>query len=220
MPGVQRIDGIVTMNVAIFGATGGVGSQLLRLSEAHGDEIRLLVRDPSKLPAEPEGAHVHVETGDVHDPACVAATIAGSAVVFSTLGARSLGATTLYSEGGGNIVRAMERDGPRRLIVVTSGGAEREPNASLASRIAFGAVLRNVLTDMRRWEELITRSTLDWTIVRPTGLLDSAATGKYRTNERFMPKGAGSIPRADVADFLYRAASDDATIGKVISVST
>ncbi|MGB8265901.1 MAG: NAD(P)H-binding protein [Candidatus Velthaea sp.] len=208
-----------TMNIALFGATGGVGSLLLRRAASNGDSIRLLLRDRRKFAADLDGAHVDVVTGDVHDSANVAATIEGSDVVFSALGARSLGATTLYSAGGGNIVTAMERAGPRRLIVVTSGGAEREPNASFATRIAFGAILRNVLADMRRWEDRITRSSLAWTIVRPTGLLDTPGTGTYRTADRFMPKGAASISRADVADFLYRAASDDSTIGKIVSLS-
>jgi uncharacterized protein YbjT (DUF2867 family) len=209
-----------TINVALFGATGGVGSWLLRRSAANGDAIHVLVRDRAKLPADLNGARIETLVGDVLDPANVAATLAGADVVFSTLGARSLGATTLYSHGGGNIVNEMERSGPRRLIVVTSGGTEHEPNASIASRIAFGAILRNVLADMRLWEERIKRSNLAWTIVRPTGLVDGPGKGNYRTNERFMPKGASSIARADVADFLYRAATDDSTIGKIVSVST
>jgi putative NADH-flavin reductase len=208
------------MNVAIFGATGGVGSCLIRRSAAHHDSIRALVRDRGKLPPDLGEAQVDAIAGDVLDPASVAATIEGADVVFSTLGARSLKPTTLYSAGGGNIVSAMERMGPRRLIVVTSGGVEQEPNANMMSRVAFRTMLRNVLADMHLWEERIMRSNLAWTIVRPTGLLDTPATGKYRTNERFMPKGAASISRADVADFLYRAATDEATIRKIVSVST
>jgi putative NADH-flavin reductase len=207
------------MNVAIFGATGGVGSELLRRAASNGDSIRMLVRDPNKIPPDLIGTSVETVVGDVLNIASVDATLEGSDVVFSTLGARSLGKTTLYSDGGGNIVTEMERRGPRRLIVVTSGGAEPEPNASLTSRIAFGSILRNVLADMRIWEKRIMRSNLAWTIVRPTGLLDAPWTGNYRTSDRYMPQGAASIARADVADFLYRAASDDATIGKIISVS-
>jgi len=194
------------VNVTIFGATGGVGTHLLRDCLAAGHSVRALVRDPTKIPRDLEAAQVEPLVGDARDPADVAAAI--------------LKETTLYSVGGGNIVDAMERSGPKRLIVVTSGGVEREPNANFIQRtLVFGGILKNVLTDMRRMEERITASSLAWTIVRPTRLMDDPATGNYRAVERYMPKGAARINRADVAGFMLKAAADDATIGKIIALA-
>ncbi len=208
------------MNVTIFGATGGVGTHLLRDCLAAGHSVRALVRDPTKIPRDLEAAQVEPLVGDARDPADVAAAIAGSEIVFSALGGDDLKETTLYSVGGGNIVDAMERSGPKRLIVVTSGGVEREPNANFIQRtLVFGGILKNVLTDMRRMEERITASSLAWTIVRPTRLMDDPATGNYRAVERYMPKGAARINRADVAGFMLKAAADDATIGKIIALA-
>lgn len=208
------------MNVTIFGATGRVGGYLLRDCLAAGHTVRVLVRDPAKLPAGLDRARLEVFAGDARDPAAVERAIAGSDLVFSALGGDDLKVTTLYSVAGANFVDAMERNGPRRLIVVTSGGVEREPNATFIQRtLVFGGILKNVLTDMRRMEERITHSTLAWTIVRPTRLMDDPATGVYRVVERYMPKGASRINRADVAGFMLRAAGDDATVDKIFALA-
>ena len=208
------------MKVTIFGSTGGVGSRLLRLCLDAGHEVRAFARDPGKVAADLDRTHLSVVAGDARNPAAVALAIVGSDVVFSALGGDDLKETTLYSVGGGNIVDAMERGGPRRLIAVTSGGVEREPNANFIQRtLVFGGILKNVLTDMARMEARITASALAWTIVRPTRLVDDPPTGAYRAVDRYMPKGAARITRGDVAAFMLRAAGDDATIGKVFALA-
>jgi putative NADH-flavin reductase len=208
------------VKVALFGATGGVGGHLLRRCLEAGHAVRALVRDPAKLPPGLDAANLEIVAGDARDAAAVASTIAGTEAVFSALGGDDLKETTLYSVAGGHIVDAMEREGPRRLVVVTSGGVEREPNATFIQRtLVFGGILKNVLTDMRRMEERVEHSTLDWTIVRPTRLMDDPATGRYRVAERFMLKGAARINRADVAGFMLKAAADPAAIRKIYALA-
>jgi uncharacterized protein YbjT (DUF2867 family) len=208
------------MNVALFGATGGVGRYLLERCIAQGDTTRVLVRDAAKLAPGTAGRLAEVVVGDVRDAAAVARTLAGSEVVFSALGADGLGPTTLYSASGENIVAAMLESGPRRLLLVTSGGVEPEPNGNFIQRaVVFGVLLKNVLADMRLLERRVQESGLDWTIVRPTRLVDGPSTGSYRVNDRVMPPAAAQIARGDVAAFMYRAASDPTTVGKVFALA-
>jgi putative NADH-flavin reductase len=49
-------------------------------------------------------------------------------------------------------------------------------------------------------------SGLDWTLVHPTMLTKGPAKGRYLVGERLPMKGNPTISRADVADFLYKAA--------------
>jgi putative NADH-flavin reductase len=71
-------------------------------------------------------------------------------------------------------------------------------------------LLRNVLTDHAKEEDLIKQSTLDWVIVRPARLTNGPYTGRYQSGEDV--RGGtflASISRADVADFMVKQLTDD-----------
>ncbi len=206
------------MRVAIFGATGGVGRWLMAIARENGDHVKILVRDPSKLPRD-LGA-IGVVRGDVLDREAVDAVVGGSDVVLSALGSQGLGPTDLYSRGIANIIAAMKHASITRLLAVTSAGVEDDPNMNFfARRIVMPFVLRNVLADMREMERQIVQSGLVWTIVRPSRLTDGPRTGLYRANDRFVPEGGREISRADVADFMVRVIVDERTIKKVAAVA-
>ncbi len=206
------------MRVAIFGATGGVGRWLVSISRENEDHVKLLARDPSSLPKD-LGA-IGVIRGDVLDLEAVDATVGGCDVVFSALGSRGLGATTLYSRGMANIITAMKANSVTRLLAITSAGVEDDPNMNFfARRFVMPVILRNVLADMRVMESEIEASGLVWTIVRPGRLTDGPRTGLYRANDRFVPEGGREISRADVADFMHRVVADERTIRKIAALT-
>jgi uncharacterized protein YbjT (DUF2867 family) len=68
-------------------------------------------------------------------------------------------------------------------------------------------------------EDILGKSGLDWTIVRPPKLTDKPRTGTYRVLEGHLPRFGFSISRADVADFMIRAAENHASIHKIVGVS-
>jgi putative NADH-flavin reductase len=139
------------MRVAILGGSGGVGRWLIAIARENGDHVKTLVRDRKKLPKD-LGA-IGVIEGDALDPAAVETTIAGCDVVFSALGTSGTGTTSLYSGAAANIIGAMTRNKIRRVLAISSAGAEDDPNMNfLARRIVMPFVLRNVLADMRRME--------------------------------------------------------------------
>lgn len=202
------------MRIAILGATGGIGRWLVAAAREDGDHVKLLARDRRELPAD-MGA-LGVVLGDVLDPAAVDATVAGTDVVLSALGASGRGPTTVYSAGTANIIAAMKEHGASRLLVVSSLGVEDDPGAPfLFKRVLAPFVLQNLLADMRLMEREVENSGLVWTIVRPVGLNDGPRTGLYRAGERFVPENGRHISRADVADFMVRAIADERTIRKI-----
>jgi len=206
------------MRVAILGGSGGVGRWLIAIARENGDHVKALVRDRKKLPKD-LGA-IGVVEGDALDPAAVETTIAGCDVVFSALGTGGTGTTSLYSAATANIIGAMTRNKIRRVLAISSAGAEDDPNMNfLARRIVMPFVLRNVLKDMRRMEELFEATDLVYTIVRPGRLTDGPRTGLYRANDRFVPEKGTSISRADVADFMVRVVIDERTIRKIVALT-
>jgi hypothetical protein len=56
-------------------------------------------------------------------------------------------------------------------------------------------------------------------MVRPPQLTNKPYTGKYRVREWSLPIFGFKISRADVADFMIKAAEDPRSIHKIIGVS-
>jgi uncharacterized protein YbjT (DUF2867 family) len=86
--------------------------------------------------------------------------------------------------------------------------------------VARRTFLRHVCADMRRGEDEIRDSDLDWTIVRPPALTGKAATGAYRTAiDRNLPRGF-TVSRADLAACLLATLADPATVHHHIAIAS
>jgi putative NADH-flavin reductase len=108
----------------------------------------------------------------------------------------------------------MKAAGVKRLIAVTGLGAgDSRGHGGLLYDAALFLLLKRVYDDKDVQEQIIKRSGLDWTIVRAGLLTDGPATGRYRVLTDSKDWRAGTISRADVADFLVRQVDDRALIG-------
>lgn len=205
------------MRIALFGATGGTGQEIISQALAAGHKITALVRTPGSL-ARRQG--VVIVGGDASDPAAVAKTLDGSDVAISTLGNFNRKRNTQVSGAMRIIVRAMEDAGPNRLVVVTTigvGDSYKPLKSFIFKHLVIGLLAKNIWKDRERQEAVIAASSLDWTIARPGALKDTAHTGMYQV----VDGGAAQpnkiiISRADVADFCLKAAQDDAFITKTV----
>ena len=89
-----------------------------------------------------------------------------------------------------------------------------EHGGFLYDNIIFPLLLQRVYDDKDVQEMIILRSALDWTIARPGRLTHAPATGAYRVLDDPKDWRAGSISRADVADFLVREIETGAHRGR------
>jgi uncharacterized protein YbjT (DUF2867 family) len=208
------------MNIALFGATGGTGAQVLSQALAQGQYIRALARTPARIADQVAAAagRLVVIAGDVLDPAPVNDCIQGTDAVICVLGTR-MGAAPVEDQGTRVILDAMKGQGVRRLIAVTSlGVGDSRDQLPFVFRAFMKLTLGRIMAAKEAQEELIRASGLDWTIVRPGGLIDGPATGNYRYG---LDKsiGTGRISRADVADFVLRQLTDDRFVGQAPAVT-
>ena len=104
------------MKIALFGATGRVGGEVLKLALAEGHEVTVLVRSPEKLAPHDR---LTIIQGDVRDVAAVSNAVAGMDVVFSSLGTDQ---TTTLTEAVPHMIRAMEDTGINRLVTIGTAG--------------------------------------------------------------------------------------------------
>ncbi len=82
-------------------------------------------------------------------------------------------------------------------------------------------LFRHSLADLRSAEQLISSSSTDWTIVRPTGLNDKPETNKVRIarEEHYFHSGPFEISRADLANTLLDVLEQKNDMKSIIKVT-
>ncbi|MEV7285488.1 NAD(P)H-binding protein [Streptomyces sp. NPDC093252] len=209
------------MELTVFGATGGVGREIVRQALSAGHRVTAVVRDPARLPV--TGAGVEVVRADLGDPGAVRAAVAGRDAVLSGLGARTRKAQGVTTRLTRTVLAAMEAERVRRLVVVSAApvGPPAEGEGAV-DRLVLGvvsAVLKDIYADLREMEGELARSAVDWTSVRPPRLQDKPLTGVYRrVIGGFPPKGR-FLGRADVAHAMLAAVGDEGTVREGVGVA-
>ncbi|WP_347548253.1 SDR family oxidoreductase [Pseudalkalibacillus hwajinpoensis] len=207
---------VITMNLIIFGATGGTGNAFVRLALAAGHTVTAFVRTSSKLKTSHKD--LNVEIGDAMQSADVKQAITSDFdAVISCLGANGLGKTTALSTMTTNILDAMSIHEVKRIVYMASAGINKEI-PGITGFIA-GKLLQNVLADHQRAADLLEASETDWTVIRPMGLTNDGRTGDYRKARSGVPRGGRRISREDVADFMLKTVSNHLYIRESIGLA-
>jgi putative NADH-flavin reductase len=197
------------VKLVLFGANGPTGRLVTRRALAEGHAVTAVTRRPDAFPI--EDPRLRVAGADALDAAAVDGVVAGHDRVISTLGVPySREPVTDFSRSAGNIVAAMGRHGLRRLVCVTSIGVHTElpREEKFLFRKVVGPILaamgRTLYEDLRRMEEIVRATDLDWTIVRPSGLFDATTVSGYRVAVAPQRSPGMFTSRIDLADVLLR----------------
>ena len=213
------------MKIVIFGASGQTGRLLTEQALAAGHDVAAVTRRPAGFPVVTHDRLAVVEA-DVHDGTAVDRVVDGADVVLSALGVPfTRKQITVYSQGAGHIIAAMSRHGVKRLIVVSSSATEPHHHADggfLLNRVfqplVTATIGKTTYADMRRMEDLVRRSDLDWTIMRPSGLFDAPGATAYELHEDRAPGIFTS--RAGLAASMLDQATDTRFVRKAAAVTT
>lgn len=196
------------MRIAVFGASGGVGREVVRQARAIGHEVVAVVRGKAPFPA----SGVEVVTGDVLDPAFAMRAVSGVDAVVSCLGIKRVNPKNPWSalaspkdftsRSAANVVAAMQAHGVRRVAAVSAAGiGSSARRVNLPFRVVLATSNVGVMyADLERTEKVYAESGLDWQCVRPVTLTDAPPTFRVAEVDRFGL--TMTIPRADVAGFL------------------
>ncbi|MNV12129.1 NmrA-like family protein [compost metagenome] len=161
--------------IAIIGATGRAGSQLLEEALRRGHSVTAIARDTSKIDPR-EG--VASKAVDALDAAALQAAIAGHDVVISAAHFATLPASA--------VVGPVKKAGVKRLLVVGGAGSlllpdgarvidsEGFPEAYKAEASAGAEFLANLREER----------DLDWTFLSPSAeFVEGERTGKFRIGQ-------------------------------------
>jgi putative NADH-flavin reductase len=209
------------MKVTVFGATGGTGKHVVEQALAAGHEVTAVARNVSEV-EQRDG--LTVLQGDVLDFASVEQAVAGSDAVVSVLGvADRRKPTKLFSEGVGNMVRAMKASGTKRIIALSADGVEPNPAVNIGQRLvialAVARILKHLYGDMLEMEHVLADSETDWTVVRPPRLSGKEHTGTYQVSTG-EPGPSSGISRADLADYIVTHLADGESYRKLVWITS
>lgn len=169
------------MKIALIGASGFVGSAILKEAVRRGHSVTGLARNPDKVEA---AAGVIPKKADAFDAAALASALAGHDVVVSAFNG-GWGDPDIYDkhlEGSKAIVAAAKTAG-LRLIVVGGAGSLHAPDGSqfvdsphFPQEYRDGArAARDALAALR------TETGLEWCFVSPAAhMAPGERTGKFR----------------------------------------
>ena len=208
------------MNITIIGASAGIGLETVKRGLNRKHSITTLSRSEIEIE---EKQSVKMILGDATNKADLLNAIQNADALIITLGTgKNMKATTLFSDFAKLIVEIHEEnkiDIP--FIFVTGFGTGESKNyVSWLVRLFLKCFLKDVYADKAKMEEIITNSTMNWTVVRPGRLLDKELTEKYRIeNKLFKGINIGGINRADVADFLIKQAEKQTELKKYVAIA-
>ena len=205
--------------ILVAGATGVLGSEIVRRLTARGEQVRALTRvtsAPEKvLRLQRLGAEI--VQGDLREPRSLIAACAGADAVISTV-------TTILTSQPGDSFEATDAEGNKSLI-----DAARKSGARKFVFVSFDTakMVDNPLTRAKRnAEDHLKQSGLDYTILHPTYFCESwlgpmlfcdPAAGTVKVYGRGTDK-IRYVTVGDVAEFAVQSLTNPKASNAVIPV--
>ena len=171
------------MKIAIIGATGFVGSTVLKEALQRGHQVTAIARNISKIAT--GNKNLTAVAADADDSAGLAKILAGHDAVVSAYNAGWTN-PNLYNDfikGSEAIQQAVRLSGVKRLLVVGGAGSlEVAPGVQLVDTPEFPEQWKSGATAARDYlNELKKETELDWTFISPAAYLHPGKrTGKFR----------------------------------------
>ncbi|AII05403.1 NAD(P)H-binding protein [Rhodococcus opacus] len=204
--------------IVIAGGHGKIARHLIKILTARGDRAVALIRNPdhehevAALGAEP--VVIDLETASADD---VAKTLVGAdAAVFAAGAGPGSGIARKDTVDRGAAVLladAAEKAGTRRFVQVGSFGAG-EPIPEGTDDVFAAYLVAKTAAE----EDLRARTHLDWTILRPGGLLDDDPAGHVTLTAP--PLERGTVTRADVAAVVAALLDHPETAKKTLMLTS
>jgi putative NADH-flavin reductase len=196
------------IKIAVIGGTGKSGKFLVSELIRQQIPFKILLRNPGSFHI--KSPMVNIIQGDVRNYASVYALIKGCQAIISTLG-QPTNESSIFSQATNNIIKAMNEFHCKRYIV-TTGLSVDTPSDKKNQQAAFATdwMKKNypeTTADKQIEYDTLTRSSVDWTLVRLPLIELTDTTGKINISLEDCP--GDKINAASLAQFLIGQLQDD-----------
>ena len=202
------------MRLFVLGATGKTGGVLVAQALARGHSVTAFGR--SLFTGSQSGETLSI-VGDPMSATELAEALPGHDAVLSVLGTRGLRATSVLENSSSATIATMRKTGVNRLVILSS--ALLDSHIGLVNRIVGRTLLRHFSRDQRAMEKLVTASDLDWTILRPPRMTDSAPDEQSTSTLDEPPDASGMlITKEEVARVMLDTVENHRHIRELVHV--
>ena len=169
---------------ALIGASGFVGSAILKELLSRGYEVEALVRNPENVKV--NNPHLTVKKVDVADTKALAADLKGYDTIISAYnpGCTNPDIYNLTLQNYPRILEAAKEAGVKRLLIVGGAGTLFcAPGLRVVDSGAIPAEIMGGVKSLGKFylETLNNEKDIDWVFFSPAGVLEPGeATGTYR----------------------------------------
>ena len=191
------------MKIALIGATGFVGSAILKEALERGHDVTAIVRHPDKLQAHPK---LHAKKGDVYSADEVARLVSGHDAVISAFNP-GWSDPEIYNhqvKGTESIIKGVKQAGVKRLLFVGGAGSlEVKAGVQSVDLPQFPAEYKQGALATRDALNMLRKETsLEWSFLSPSAdLSPGQRTGKFRLGKDQLLKDAKGESRVSVEDY-------------------
>ena len=194
--------------IAVIGGTGKSGKYLVNELLRQGFNIKLLLRNPEILQI--KNSLVETVKGDARDYDAVHILLTGCSALISTLG-QPKGEKSIFSDATKNVLRAMKECGINRYVLTTGLNVDT-PFDKKSEIVKYGTEWMKTnypetTLDKQIEYELLSKSTIDWTLVRLPIIELTDERKEINVNPEDCP--GDKISATSLAEFLIQQLKDE-----------
>jgi len=190
------------MKLIVFGATGQVGSQLVKQALWRGHTVKAFGRNVFDLGITDD--KLELVKGALFDEAEVYHAMKGCDAVLSSIGGAFDGTDKARSLGIKNIIAQMKKATVKRIVALGGLGIlNADDDHLLLDAEDYPKEYLPVGNEHRKAYEYLKASGLAWTFVCSPDIINDGPTGKYITNKDYPPEpNLNRINAGDLAQFM------------------
>ena len=191
------------MQIVIFGATGMVGTQLVKQALYNGHNVKAFGRNVFTEDL-PKNDQIQLIQGALFDQKQVYDAIIGTEAVICSLGGDTSGSDMTRSLGVKNIIAQMQKAHVPRIIAVGEISLLNADKDTLIMDLPdFPDKFLPISREHLKAYQYLKASLLDWTMVCPPEIIDSDPTGNFITSSDYAPiPNSNKISAGDLALFM------------------
>lgn len=207
------------MKVTVFGANGKVGQLVVKYALDNNFEVVGFVHNSLDHSSNDNLKYVN---GDIYNLSDVDKAIKGSDIVISALGSWGTPNKNILSESMKNIIPTMEKYHLKRIISLTGADASIESDKlnliGKITKLTFSLIAKKILQDGQNHIKLLSKSKLDWTVIRSPVMNNRGNENNYELN-LLKPLPWATINRSSVAKAMVEISKSNEFVNQALFIS-